>query len=408
MKKRQYFKSFNLILAMITLGVSQVGIAQDYKPFTVLGTPTSLCRGGVETPEQLQDYFVNNRETVREVLDEANWQGDENDIFNAIASGDFRETSHDPGSRFLWTSEKKKGVGHAKPYREWQGKGPFEAYTLNVTSQCMTHEIVIPKACCNLSLATSSQVTTPSPTIDIRADGDQTKICGAPGDMVSITQADGSVVGPLTLDQTGCVSGNYGTGNLEINSTREDNCGVGNASKSYRAAALGAGALAAGGLGATGAKAAAGLIPFVGLFGGSETRDRHEIAWNKDYKDEASVFGLKAGLIKSLNEKLSAFVQLGLIDRNGYGKGYEVKDKTTFLDLGLDKALGKNGFLGGGVGYWSLDDSDYDDTALFVHGGSTIAGSNAQWFVEGRAFADDLSDIDSNNMVTAGIRYLFK
>ena len=45
---------------------------------------------------------------------------------------------------------------------------------------------------------------------------------------------------------------------------------------------------------------ALGLIPFYGLFAGSETRPRFEPAWNKDMKDTSGLAGIRVGLMKEI------------------------------------------------------------------------------------------------------------
>jgi hypothetical protein len=126
------------------------------------------------------------------------------------------------------------------------------------------------------------------------------------------------------------------------------------------------------------------------------------------YQDNADVFGIKIGVLKPLSEKVAAFGQLGYVDRNGVNSNYVYSDDSWFADIGLDRALGMSGFVGGGLGYWNIGDKEFDDLSLFVHGGSGIGATNAQWFLEGRVFGDELDNIDTDNMVTGGIRYLFK
>lgn len=391
-----------LILGMAMIMFSHSGIAQEYNAFTVLGTSQAMCKPGVSSAEELQSYFINNRQLVEQVLQDAGWEGNPEDLFNAIAAGDFTAGSYAKGSKFDWTGLNKDGRGQVLRNRIWAGEQPFDGFEVNVTSQCKIHKMVIPNACCNLSLMATTEITTPAPVITIDANNQDVKVCADIGKEAVITRADGSSE-TVPLDDTGCWSGTQEPGTVLVEVTNTDECGSATSSASHlvTAAAVAAAEEPA-------APPAADLIPFVGLFGGNEARMRYEPEWDKFYKDNADVWGVKAGLLKPLSETLSVFGQLGYLDRSGVNSNYVYSDDTWFADVGLDRTLGNSGFVGGGLGYWNIGDSDFDDISLFIHGGSGLGATNAQWFIEGRAFGDELSNINTDNMVTGGIRYLFK
>ena len=159
------------------------------------------------------------------------------------------------------------------------------------------------------------------------------------------------------------------------------------------------------------AKKAASLIPYFGVFAGSETRPRFETAWAMDMKDSSGIAGIRAGLMKSISDKNSVFGQLSYYDRNGINGGNVYPENNFAVDLGVERQLSERAFIGGGIGAWNVDDSEYRDLSLFGHVGGGFGKSNLQWFVEGRVFDSDSDNHDSisdNKMFSAGIRYLIK
>lgn len=153
------------------------------------------------------------------------------------------------------------------------------------------------------------------------------------------------------------------------------------------------------------------LVPFFGAFVGTETRPRFETAWQMDMRDSSGLVGLKAGLLKPLNEKTSLSGVLSYYDRNGINGGNVYPENNFAIDFGIERKLSERAFIGGGIGAWNVDDSDFRDTSVYGLVGGDIGKSKLQWFLEGRVFDSDSQNHDSisdNKMVSAGIRYLIK
>ncbi|MEO0369319.1 MAG: hypothetical protein AAF197_11120 [Pseudomonadota bacterium] len=154
-----------------------------------------------------------------------------------------------------------------------------------------------------------------------------------------------------------------------------------------------------------------GWIPFIGAFAGTETRPRFETAWQMDMRDSSGIIGLRAGLMKELSEKNSVFGQISYYDRQGINGGNVYPEDNLAIDVGFERKLSGTAFIGGGVGIWNIDDSDFRDASVFGHVGANFGKSNWQWFLEGRVFDSDSETLDSisdNRMFSAGIRYLVK
>ncbi|MEM7357836.1 MAG: hypothetical protein AAF431_01910 [Pseudomonadota bacterium] len=153
------------------------------------------------------------------------------------------------------------------------------------------------------------------------------------------------------------------------------------------------------------------LIPYFALFAGPEVRPRYEVAWDMDMMDSAGVVGLRAGLMKRISDKTSVFGQISAYERSSINEGNVYPEDNIAVDVGVERKINAKAFIGGGIGIWNVDDSDFSDASLFGHVGANIGKSNFQWFLEGRVFDSDSENHDSigdNRMVSAGIRYLVK
>lgn len=159
------------------------------------------------------------------------------------------------------------------------------------------------------------------------------------------------------------------------------------------------------------AKEILGLVPFFGAFAGTETRPRFEPAWQMDMRDSSGIYGLRAGLMKGITERTAVFGQLSYYDRNGINEPNIYPEDNLAIDIGIETRLSEKAFIGGGIGVWNVDDSDFSDASLFGHVGADIGKSNFQWFLEARIFDSDSETLDSisdNRMFSAGVRYIVK
>ena len=339
------------LIALTASAATQTVVAQEYKKIYRLGTSQSVCEGGVKNAEELQDYFAKNPDVIKTILADSGWTGSADALLAAVANGEMQEQAFPQGTKLAWMGSKKDGKYVALPYREWGASTPFEGFALNVKSDCQVYEMVIPKACCNVSLAAVSKDTSAE------------------------CNPDAANVAPAA-----------DTNELDTSAAQDT-------------------------LPAVSDKAALGLIPFVAAFAGSETRPRFEPAWQMDKKDSSGIYGLKAGLLKELNAKTSLTGALSYYERNGINSGNIYPEDNFAIDLGIERKLSEKAFIGGGIGAWNVDDSDFRDTSLYGLVGGDLGKSKLQWFLEGRVFDSDSDSNDSisdNKMFSAGIRYLIK
>ena len=107
-------------------------------------------------------------------------------------------------------------------------------------------------------------------------------------------------------------------------------------------------------------------------------------------KDSSGIAGVRAGLMKSISDKTSLFTQASYYDRSSINDGNIYPEDNLAIDIGIDRKLSEHAFIGGGIGIWNIDDSDFRDATLFGHVGGDIGASNFQWILEGRVFDSDL------------------
>ena len=152
------------------------------------------------------------------------------------------------------------------------------------------------------------------------------------------------------------------------------------------------------------------VIPFIAPFIGYEDRVRDECPENEgerhgdghETENDGAIGGAILGLLKPLNDKTSLLAQLG-----GAYNFDDSTHSTAFADIGLNHKVGANGFVGGGVGIWDINDSDNTDGSFFLQGGVNAfetSNGTAQWFAEARALFDEPGD---NTIFMTGLRFLF-
>lgn len=395
-----------LIAGIVGLVFLQVGQAQEYKDIKRLGTGERLCRP-IDSGDQLQSFFANNQSVVLQVLQDANWSGNPSDLFDAIAAGNFSEGSHAPGTKLQWMGRKLKGKPQASKYVRWAGKKSFESFDLTVTSNCATHQIVIPKVCCNVSLLAAEPVAgpaAPAVNVDKTCAGEPLKVSVDSADDVELqlTAADGS---SRTLNSAG--AGMWDSvvdtpGSYTLTVAASNSCGTSEVvSQTIDVEACAAPVAAAVSV------EPKNYIPFLAPFIGRESRTRDLCNCIKDI--DSNLAGVLGGVMFPLSEKARWLIQTG-----GAGNLNENEWSSWFADVGAETRVGERGFFGGGLGIWDINDQSGRDGTYFLQGGLdtpwTVGNSNVQWFIQGRGFMDndDHEDIGSDYVALTGFRFLFQ
>ena len=148
----QVFAVFAVFAVFMTAALGSTAFGQEYTEFSRLGTSNAVFKPGPQTGADLQSMFADHRADYEKVLRDTNWPGNPDDLFNAVANGDFSEAQYPVGHTFEWMAVRKRGVVQATGRIRWAGRDPFEAFEIRFESNGREHRFLIPKACGNLSL----------------------------------------------------------------------------------------------------------------------------------------------------------------------------------------------------------------------------------------------------------------
>ncbi len=382
---------------MLFASFSNQVIAAGYQKITRLGgQATSICRPAINTGAELQSFALNQAQDVRDILNSAGWSGNSADLLSALENGQFTEKSYPVGSKFEWMGQRQSGKVIAKSNKIWAGKQAFEAFEVNLVSNCQVHKIVIPKACCNISLVASSALSHPKPSVRSTVNGNMVTVNVQSNGNKTITELIHPNGTKEILDTTGgSWTGELIPGTYRVSSKTVSDCGASAPVVDvFTVAAIPV-------VVAPTASVPTGLFfaPFIG-------RQVRAI--------DPPLIGGQVGYLKPISKNVDFLVQ--------GGASYNIKhdELSLFVDVGLERRIGSNGgFIGGGVGLWDFQTNDYlingenkytrEDTSYFIHGGANTKwsynGNAVQWFAEGRVFSDFTDDLAHHNVFKLGLRY---
>jgi len=95
----------------------------------------------------------------------------------------------------------------------------------------------------------------------------------------------------------------------------------------------------------------------------------------------------------------------------GYAFATDESDYSSLFADVYFNYLARPFLIGAGLGYWNLDDSDYDDINIILHTGFDlpldINDNPVQFMIEGRAFMDELDDLGNNYALLGGFKFNF-
>ena len=121
---RQLIALFALVGAAL---ISNTAFGQEYTEFRRLGTSNAVFKPGPQNGDDLRRMFRENRADYEKVLNDANWPGDHDDLFNAVENGSFSEAQYPVGHTFEWMAVRKRGIVQPTGRLRWAGSEPFEA-----------------------------------------------------------------------------------------------------------------------------------------------------------------------------------------------------------------------------------------------------------------------------------------
>lgn len=114
----------------------------------------------------------------------------------------------------------------------------------------------------------------------------------------------------------------------------------------------------------------------------------------------APLVGFQVGIQPKLGEYAELEIAVG-----GKINTRDSENSSIFGDLAINRVLGK-GFLGGGLTFWDLTESDTRAVGLLVQGGFDLS-KDGRWQLVGQARApfDQFDDLDNNYQIWGGFRF---
>lgn len=135
---------------------------------------------------------------------------------------------------------------------------------------------------------------------------------------------------------------------------------------------------------------------FVAGFGGKQRFVHDELVGGRC----DTLFGIKGGVLPRLNDHVELELSVG-----GKIDVSETDSSSLFADVAFN-GLFDSGFIGGGVSFWDLTESDTRAVAALVQLGFDIGEARrVQFVVEGRVPFDQFDDISNNYQVWGGFRF---
>ncbi len=138
-----------LALASLLLAVPSAQ-AQQHRAVR-LGHPLTRFAPPLEQPEQLRALFADEKlkGDVAEILRQAEWNGNVEDLRRAAATAPITELSLPVGTRMPYMSSRKDGQPEALIDVLWDGKEPVSAYAFDFTSNGRRYRCITPRPCSN-------------------------------------------------------------------------------------------------------------------------------------------------------------------------------------------------------------------------------------------------------------------
>ncbi len=158
------------LLALVVLLVSSTGafaqtLCEGQSRISRLGGNNAFS-SPIETREELQKLFVDQRADLEAMLREIGWSGNPDDLFGAVAEGQASIQSFAPGTSLGWMVFRRGGAPAVRRDLCWAGRDDFEGWEVQFASEGTWHSMVVPKACGNLALL--AQAPEPVCSLNVR------------------------------------------------------------------------------------------------------------------------------------------------------------------------------------------------------------------------------------------------
>jgi hypothetical protein len=351
-KKKLTFLSFAILLVFLFVDFSEGAVRVRR-----LGDPkTAFYSPDIKTPDDLRQMLEATRADIQQVVGQAGWRGNPQDLLNALDTGTFTETVIPTGTRMPFMAARKNGRAKAMIDVIYEGP-PFQAYIVDFESAGTGWRFYAPKICSNFWLE-ERPIERPAPPPEPEPPPPpppppEPEIAPPPPEAPPIV-AEVVEEGP-------------------------------------------------------------GLFFVAGFLGKERRVDFEDEASGFIDAECETLLGVKAGILPRLSDNVEAELSIGgkfVISDDDDDDDFDLidddddfddddNDHTLFIDAAIH-AVFEKGFIGGGVSFWDLNDEDKRTVALLVQLG--FGPEKLQIMFEGRAPFEDMDEIGSNYMFWGGIR----
>ena len=347
MRNKIKLLSFAALFVFVFAGMSE-GVVRVRR----MGDPkTAFYSPDLKSKEDLRKMLTVRREDIRLVVGQVGWMGNVDDLIRALDTGEVGDTTLNTGTTLPFMAARKNGRPRVMRNVLYEGP-PLEAYYIDFESNGAGWRFITPKICSNFWLEERA-IEKPPPPPPPPPPAPEPPPPPAP-----------EVVPPPPPPPPP---------EVEVERHR---------------------------------------LFFLAGFVGKERRTELE-GLSLD-ADCVTLLGIKGGVLPRLGENAELELSVGgkfpigeddddteFDDLDG-DAGDDGNDNTIFADVAIHGLFGSGGFVGGGVSFWDLTNSELRTVALLVQFG--FGAENLQFTVEARAPFEDFDDLGNNYMVWGGIR----
>ena len=356
MSKKIIYLSFAALFMFVLTGLSEATVR-----VRKLGDPkTAFYSPDIKTQDDLNKMLQARRADIQQVLTQAGWRGNAEDLLRALDAGQFSVTTISTGTQMPFMAARKGGRPKAMLDVIYEGPS-FEAYYVDFESGGTGWRFYAPKICSNFWLeerAIEKPAPPPPPP--------------PPPPAPAPAPPPAPEVAPPAPEAAPPVVESEGRG-----------------------------------------------LFFIGGFLGKERRNVEvDTTLGIFDADCETLLGVKGGILPSLGHNAEAELAVGgkfVIsddddndgDENGLpgdnDNGLDSDgENSIFVDAAVHALFGRGGFVGGGVSFWDLTDDDRRTVSLLIQVG--FGTEKVQFSAEARAPFEDFDDLENNYMFWAGIR----
>ncbi|HVS13944.1 MAG TPA: hypothetical protein VMV46_08470 [Thermoanaerobaculia bacterium] len=174
MRSWRYGIRWALVCVVASLATVAATPAQDLcagaNKVTRLGGRQTMFYGPLSSEQDLQALFAQRESEIRTLLRQVGFQGDPDDLFAAVRSGEgVSRTTVEPGRRMGWMFFRRRDQPIVKMDACWAGKEAFSGYQVTFVSGDTEYTLVAPDVCGNLALLGQRELPpVPPPTCRVQ------------------------------------------------------------------------------------------------------------------------------------------------------------------------------------------------------------------------------------------------